>query len=162
MDFLEYHPTYQVLICTSCKYALVRNTVKSHLQRAHKGQLSSTDIKECLQIVSTMCLRAPELVRQTMIPPSTLAIPYLALFFDGIICRLCKSSTYVCRSERTMRAHLKESHTWTSNSKGGRPSKASQATNTGFSQVTTQPCCLPDLPSKQFFSVFCCPAYNKR
>jgi hypothetical protein len=158
MDFLQFHPTYRVLICTSCQYALVPNTVRSHLRNAHKGQLSLTEIKECLQLVSTMDLEAPELVQRMEIPPSSPPIPHLALYFDGIVCRLCESQPYVCRSEATSKAHLKEIHGWTSGERGGRPSKFSKVTRavseTSFSKVTTSPVACQTFYRSNFFRFF--------
>ena len=143
MDFLQFHPSYRVLICTYCKYALIPNTVASHLRDAHKGQLSRTEIKDYLQIVNGMCLKAPELVQRMEIPPSNPPAPHLVLYLDGIACRLCECHPYVCRSKRHMRAYLTDHHAWTSGEKGGRPSKASRAATaaleTSFSKVTSSP-----------------------
>jgi hypothetical protein len=158
MDFLQFHPTYRVLICTSCKYALVPNTIASHLRTAHKGQLTPTDIKDYLPIISAMCLEAPELVQQMVIPPSTPPVPHLTLYLDGIMCRLCVSRPYVCRTKGKMRLHLKEMHTWTSGERGGRPSKASQAaraaSDTSFSKVTTSPVACQTFYRSNFFRYF--------
>jgi hypothetical protein len=158
MDFLQFHPTYKVLICTSCKYALVPNTVASHLRNAHKGQLTPMAIKDCLRIVGAMCLTAPELVQRMVIPPSNLPIPHLALYFDGIVCRLCESQPYVCRSKRSIRAHLKETHAWTSGEKNGRPSRGSQAaratSDTSFSKVTSSPVSCQTFHRSNFFRYF--------
>lgn len=57
-------PTYKVLIYTWCKYALVYNTFASHLRNAHKNDLTSKEIKDCLQTVANMCTQASELVQQ--------------------------------------------------------------------------------------------------
>jgi hypothetical protein len=74
-----------------------------------------------------MDLKAPELVRQMEIALNNPPIPHLALYFDGIVCRLCESQPYVCRSETTSKAYLKEIYGWTSGEKGRRPSKAFRA-----------------------------------
>jgi hypothetical protein len=117
-----------------------------------------TEIKECLQLVSTMDLEAPELVQRMEIPPSSPPIPHLALYFDGIVCRLCESQPYVCRSEATSKAHLKEIHGWTSGEKGGRPSKFSKVTRavseTSFSKVTTSPVACQTFYRSNFFRFF--------
>lgn len=158
MEFLQFHPAYRVLICISCKYALVQNTVASHLRSAHKGQLTPSDMKDCLKIVGGMCLEPPELVQGIVVPPSSPPIPHLALFFDGIMCRLCESQPYVCRNERKMKRHLKESHAWTSGEKGGRPSKVSQAASaalvTSFSKVTSSPVACQTFHRSNFFRYF--------
>lgn len=158
MDFLQFHPTYKVLICTSCKYALVPSTIATHLRNAHKGQLTPTDIKDCLGIVGVMCLQAPDLVRQVVIPPTHPPIPHLALYLDGIVCRLCRSQPYVCRNARSMRAHLRVTHAWKSGEKGGRPSKASEAariaSETSFFKVTTSPVACQTFYRSNFFRFF--------
>jgi hypothetical protein len=65
----------------------------------------------------------PELVQRLEISP---LIPYLQLYLDGIACRLCQplSQPYICRSERSMRVHLKQTHKWQSGNKGGSPQRA--------------------------------------
>jgi hypothetical protein len=158
MDFLRFDPTHKVLICTSCGYALPPNAVDTHLQSAHKGQLSLAERKDYLQIVRTMDFEAPELVKHKSIPPSSPPIPYLTLCFNGIACQLCDSQPYVCCNEKSMREHLKDIHHWTSGEKGGRPTKASQvahaAFGTPFSKVTTSPVACQTFFRSNFFRFF--------
>ena len=118
MDFLQFDPTHKVLVCTLYRYALPRNTVNSHLRSAHKDQLSLAEREDCLQIVRTMDLEAPERVKHKSIPPSSPPIPYLTLYFNGIACKLCESQPYVCCNDKSMREHLSQIHRWTSGDKG--------------------------------------------
>ncbi|KFY31540.1 hypothetical protein V493_01012 [Pseudogymnoascus sp. VKM F-4281 (FW-2241)] len=115
-------------------------------------------MKDCLKIVGGMCLEPPELVQGIVVPLSSPPIPHLALFFDGIMCRLCESQPYVCRNERKMKRYLKESHAWTSGEKGGRPSKVSQAASaalvTSFFKVTSSPVACQTFHRSNFFWYF--------
>jgi hypothetical protein len=158
MDFLQFNPTYKVLICTSCECAIIKTAVESHLRNAHKGQLTVEERKECLRVVLTMDLEAPELVQQIDILPSSAPIPYLRLYSNGTACQLCESRPYVCCSEQSIREHLKKVHNWTSGTKGGRPSKASQvaraASGTTFSKVTTGPVACQTFYRSNFFRYF--------
>lgn len=154
MDFLQFNPTYKVLICTSCKYALVPSTIASHLRNTHKGQLSSADIKDCLRAVSEMCLEEPILVQQKVILLSSPPIPHLTLCLDGIICRLCKIQAYICRNEGSIRSYLKKTHIWTCGEKAGRPSKASRDVENSFSIVTTSPVTCQTFYRSNFFRYF--------
>ncbi|KFY97507.1 hypothetical protein V500_02040 [Pseudogymnoascus sp. VKM F-4518 (FW-2643)] len=157
MDFLQFHPIYRVLICTSCGYAVVPGTVRSHLRNAHKGELSLSEINDYLRVVRTMDLEAPKLVQQTSIPPCSPPIPHLTLYLDGIACKLCESQPFVCRSEKFSKVHLKKIHGWTSGEKAGRPSKfqvAHSARETSFSKVTASPVACQTFYRSNFFRYF--------
>src|SRR5258708_33072103 len=65
-------------------------------------------------------------VQQLHLPLDTSPIPNLALFYNGMRCRLCTVRPYICGegSINSMRDHFKTVHKWKSGHKGGRPSKA--------------------------------------
>jgi hypothetical protein len=67
------------------------------------------------------------------LPPETTPIAYLALYYDGMACRLCPSKQpYICKESNTrcMQYHLKTAHIWQSGCKRGQRFKASLSSTT--------------------------------
>ncbi|KFY69203.1 hypothetical protein V496_00434 [Pseudogymnoascus sp. VKM F-4515 (FW-2607)] len=115
-----------VLICTRCKYALVPGTIASHLSSLHKNEVTSSERRDCVDIWKNKPLQPARDVHQLDLPLDTSPIPTLALFYNGMRCRLCTERPYICGAgnTRSMRDHLKTVHSWKGSDKGGCPSRA--------------------------------------
>ena len=141
MDFLYLDSVFQVLICTRCQYAIVPGTLAEHLRTLHKKEVSKAELKTCIEFWKDQPIQAAKAIQQLELPANTPPIPNLALFHNGILCRLCAKRPFVCSGKTIsyMQTHLRTVHAWKSNCKGGRPPKASVAKATGFAVVTASP-----------------------
>lgn len=148
MDFLLFDSKFGVLICTRCKYALVPGTIGSHLTSLHKNEVTKNERRDCVEIWKNKPFQPAQDVQQLDLPRDTRPIHNLALFHNGMRCRLCTKRPYISSkgSTRGMRDHLKAFHKWESGDKGGRPSNAMLASQdqraqkqSGLSAVTVTP-----------------------
>src|SRR5437016_340460 len=98
MALLRYVPEHQVLICTSCQYALRSNQVKAHL-RGKEHRLTKDECKSLMADVEGLSV-APQ---PTLPQPGGEPLVDLAIFRDGLMCHEC--GQYVCRSRRWMEDH---------------------------------------------------------
>src|SRR5436305_14747333 len=123
MDFLYFDPTFRVLICTRCQYALVQSSIASHLGSLHKEEVAQAEIKRCVEFWKVQPIQSAKAIQQLDIAIDTPPIQNLALLHNGIVCRLCTERSFVCgrKTTRQMREHLKTVHGWQSGCKGGRP-----------------------------------------
>src|SRR6516162_8059378 len=139
MDFLYLDPTFQALICTRCQYALVPGTIAAHLRSAHKEEVTAAEVRSCVRFWQARPIQPAKAIQQLELPIDTPPIPNLALYHDGILCRLCTKRPFICSGKTTscMQKHLKTVHAWTGGYKRGRPPKASLAQKIGYAAVTT-------------------------
>lgn len=126
MDFLHFNHRFQILICTRCEYALVPGTIASHLVSLYKDEVTKSERRDCIKMWKNKPLQSAQVIQQLSLPIDTLPIPNLALFYNGIRCRLCTKRPYVCGGGTIthMQLHLKTAHVWKSSDKSGRPTKA--------------------------------------
>ena len=113
MTLLKYIPEYQVLICTSCQYALQLNQVDAHL-RGKEHRLTKDECK------SSMARFVGQLVAEQPVLPDPGREPLvdLPIFRDGLICHECNGQ-YVCRSQEWMEKHCRKVHYWKKSRKQG-------------------------------------------
>jgi hypothetical protein len=125
MDFLQFNRRFQVLICTRCEYALVPGTIGSHLVSLHKNEVTKSERRDCAETWKNKPLQPVQAIQRLDLPVDTLPIPNLALFHNGMRCRLCTELSYICGGGTIthMQLHLKTVHGWQSGYNGGRPSK---------------------------------------
>lgn len=125
MDFLHLNNEFGVLICSRCKYALDPGTISSHLNSLHKNEVTKSERRVCVELWKNRPLQPAQHVQQLYLPSDTRPIPNLALFHNGMRCRLCTERPHITGkgNARGMREHLKACHQWESGDKGGRPSK---------------------------------------
>lgn len=94
MDFLYFDPKFGVIICTRCKYALAPGTIGTHLLNIHKGEVTQSERRDCVEIWATKPIKPALVVKQLDVPIDTPPIPYLTLHYGGITCRLCRELAY--------------------------------------------------------------------
>jgi hypothetical protein len=126
MDLLSFNSTYNVLICTSCKYAIHSTAVAGHLYDHHKAAIPLGKVQEYARLFTPDSLLLPREVKQLHVPTHTPLIAHLRIYDDAYSCKLCPpNQPYVIRGERILLNHLKEAHQW-SKSKGfvDRPAKS--------------------------------------
>jgi hypothetical protein len=105
MNSLQYLPEYQVLICTSCQYAIQPDHIVAHLQ-SKEHQVSREESKR----IATICQKQPlaDPCKEPIIPTSIIQpIDHLPIFRDGLACQHCQ---YVCRSTEVMKRHQRQVH----------------------------------------------------
>lgn len=98
LGLIGYDPSYRVIFCRTCQYALAPNTVAAHLKS--ERHLDDMTRQQRAHDVRFAALKSPmpaEFIQKTRIAPDTPPIPYLALYSDGISCTLCRGGErYVC------------------------------------------------------------------
>jgi hypothetical protein len=127
MDLLSFNPTYNILICTSCKYAIHSTAVAGHLYDHHKAAIPLGKVQEYSRLFTPDSLLPPREVKQLHVSTHTPPISHLRIYDDAsYCCKLCPpNQPYVIRGEQILLNHLKEAHQW-SKSKGfaDRPAKS--------------------------------------
>lgn len=98
MEYFVYLPTYQLLVCRSCKTAVIGCRIKRHLQE-EPHQLDADEIKEAQQWASTLriCQKAAEIIGIPVPPPDSLPIealgePKTGGFYSSIRARNASTS----------------------------------------------------------------------
>lgn len=111
MDLLSFNPTYNVLICTTCKYAIHSAAITRHLYDHHKAAIPLGKVQEYARLFTPDSLLSPREVKQLCVPTHTPPISYLRIYDDAYYCKLCPpNQPYVIRSEQILLNHLKEVH----------------------------------------------------
>ena len=101
---LQYLSPYQVIVCTSCKYAVRPNSIARHLKEIHRVERLERD--PFMQYVAKFTLAEQELVVQY--EPSEFPVPLLPVQ-SGLRC-ISKECTYLCATEKRMRHHWLSAH----------------------------------------------------
>ncbi|OAQ60219.1 fungal specific transcription factor domain-containing protein [Pochonia chlamydosporia 170] len=102
-NLLEYNPTYRVLICRECQYAIQKTAVQSHLLR-HK--IYRDDRTRLLRSIAQLDLFEPH--RVPLPEPSSPPIDGLPVI-SGFRCDMAGCGN-LCASLKRMRRHLSEVH----------------------------------------------------
>ncbi|KAH8799326.1 hypothetical protein F5884DRAFT_869058 [Xylogone sp. PMI_703] len=130
-------PEFPVIICTMCKYGVVRDHIEAHFTgESHKklGKAKRAELVAEIARIDGLISNEAELEqREFPFPPPTSAL-ILALGepqTNGLRCtfRLDNAECgYICCSLRYMRKHELKAHGWKSERKGGRPRKDGTST----------------------------------
>ncbi|KAF4613380.1 hypothetical protein G7Y89_g15505 [Cudoniella acicularis] len=109
-DLLQYLPSYKVLICSSCHYAIQPNAIPRHLKEIHSIHRSNR--KPFMQHVTNFQLE--EAGKIVDLDPGEFPVPLLPVF-NGLRCEYegCK---HLCVSTKRMKTHWSSEH--------GRPGQA--------------------------------------
>jgi RecQ family ATP-dependent DNA helicase len=124
MEYFIHLPDYRILICRSCKAAVIRCRVQPHLRDApHK--LEKSDIQQVLGWASKLdIVDKNKDIPSIPVPPED-SPPIEALGepkTGGFRCTYTTNCLYVGTSKRRIREHLRDSHSWDQQLKGGRRS----------------------------------------
>jgi hypothetical protein len=111
MDLLSFNPTYNILICTSCKYAVHSTAIPGHLYDHHKAIIPPGKVQEYARLFTPDSLLPLRKVKQLYVPTTILPISHLRIYKDAYCCKLCPpDQQYVIRSEKILLGHLKEAY----------------------------------------------------
>lgn len=102
-DFLQYEPSYGVLICRDCQYAIQKSAIQSHLLR-HK--IYRDERQRLLASIGELTLREPDDVPL----PATTSAPIDALPIISGYCCTISGCGNLCASSKRMRRHRNEVH----------------------------------------------------
>ncbi len=116
---------YALLVCRECRHGVLPSQVKSHLQRAHRVKRKQAEV--VADEVSSWA-RLIEYASELEVPRQAIKpIPQLPVYTDGLMCRIhpdhCRQ---IFRSERVIKNHWRDAHSWSPAEKGGRPSGVEQ------------------------------------
>ncbi|KAH6674868.1 hypothetical protein B0J14DRAFT_23182 [Halenospora varia] len=103
-QLLQYLPTYKVVICSACRYAIQPTAIARHLKEIHNIQRSNR--KPYMQYVSPFELDEAEKVR--CLEPQDFPVPQLPVQ-DGLRCEhpQCR---HLCVSTKRMKSHWSVEH----------------------------------------------------
>ncbi|KAJ5811893.1 hypothetical protein N7474_008194 [Penicillium riverlandense] len=101
---LHYCPAYQVLICTTCRYAVQPAAIPRHLKDIH--HIHSNQRRPLIAYAKTLKLKNPKEVRS--IQPEEFPLPYLPLE-QGWCCE-AQGCDYLCASTKRMESHWSAQH----------------------------------------------------
>lgn len=131
MDEFIHLPEFQVIICKTCRYAILPSKIDTHFA-AKSHRLDKKRREKIIQEVAKVngLIQNEEELSKCEFPfPAATSKPIAALrtpATDGLRCTKSvngQQCPYVCRTERWMRKHSWEEHQWKSEGKGGRPQK---------------------------------------
>lgn len=141
IDLLHFNPAYSVLICTRCSFALISTSIEAHLRSAHASDIPLADKRTAIETwEGRRDLSSASTVSKLHVSPQAAQIQYLALYDDGISCRLCPDEQpYICRTRFGMQSHLRAQHSWRSPQAKGRQSVTARLAPAAYANVVNSP-----------------------
>lgn len=104
-QLLQFHPTYKVLICKGCRYAIQPTGIARHLKEIH--HIYRSHRRPYLSYASRFKLAEPQSVIQTGIGEFPVGLlPVL----DGLQCTAATSCGFLCASTKRMQKHWLSVH----------------------------------------------------
>lgn len=101
---LQYLPSYRVVVCTSCRYAIRPKALVRHLKEIHR--MKHSDRQPFIQHMERFELADYELVMQYT--PREFPVPWLPVQ-SGLQCR-SEDCSYLCVTEKRMKHHWPAVH----------------------------------------------------
>ncbi|KAH7276267.1 hypothetical protein B0J15DRAFT_558537 [Fusarium solani] len=126
MDYFTYIPAFSLLICKTCKTAVLFNQIQQHL-RQQPHQLSLQEIKPTLEQAAKLDLLQGQKDLIRLPKPIPLGPPISQLgepMQQGFRCTFEPSCFYIGSQLRRIREHLRVFHKVKQKGQKGRPSKA--------------------------------------
>ena len=111
-----YLPTYRVILCRQCGYAVEPSQARGHITKRHR----KTSAEEC-QAIITFIQQIEEVAWQkddVQYPePESRPIDGLPVYKDGYCCRATSAEDdercrFVCQTSQTIQKHCREQHQW--------------------------------------------------
>lgn len=126
MEYFVYLPEYRLLVCRSCRAAVIGCRIQAHLKNTpHK--LEKTEIQQVQRWASELdIVQGKEEIPGILIPPQD-SLPIKALgqpSTGGFHCTFSEDCRYMSARIKKMREHLRESHSWDQSLRAGRRSAA--------------------------------------
>lgn len=104
-QLLQFHPTYKVLICKGCRYAIQPTGIARHLKEIH--HIYRSHRRPYLSYASRFKLAEPQSVIQTGIGEFPVGLlPVL----DGLQCTAATGCGFLCASTKRMQNHWLSVH----------------------------------------------------
>lgn len=123
---LTFLPQYQLLVCSTCKTALILSRVVKHLQQHHSHTKSSAEkaYNWACELPSPGVISTEPRLYELQLPSEVEPIRELGEpKLGGFRCTFTQDCTIVISSEKEIRKHLVEKHGWKSPFKQGKPPK---------------------------------------
>ena len=146
---------FRLATCRECRHGVWPDQIEGHMQRKHRAS------RKVAEEVGKGVRTWPGLIQY----PSELELPgcaiqasnQLALYPDGLLCRLEASCRQIYRSKRAIKEHWRQSHAWSvGKGKGGSGKFKEAEMDTRFSQGCRQVYCQRFFiqgPKSQYFEV---------
>ena len=130
MDYITIHRETDILICKSCKFALIPSRINTHF-RDSPHRLNPTirsEIEDYISYIFSDIITEEHEIQpriQTFLKSfdHTSFISELAIYSDGLACPYC---SYISRSRRPIQSHLKDFHDWENPRIRGRKKKSNE------------------------------------
>ena len=68
MDLFYFDPSYAVLACLSCRYAVVLGTIASHLKAHHKDEVTKEQIQYCVNYYAAKPIQSACVTQKLLVP----------------------------------------------------------------------------------------------
>ena len=68
MDLFYFDPSYAVLACLSCQYAVVPGAIGSHLRAYHKDEVTREQIQYCVKYYTAKLIQSAAVIQKLVIP----------------------------------------------------------------------------------------------
>ncbi|KAK4921796.1 hypothetical protein LTR28_012720 [Elasticomyces elasticus] len=135
-------PENGVIVCKSCRFAVIPSRVEGHLQGQHPI-VSAKQRRELAAVAGALTdlAQSPDQIRHP--DPGGQPIEGLPVFRDGLRCietTPVRPCNYICREARGMKKHCRERHGWQNPRKRGGAAKKQAQGQTGRSWVDSQIC----------------------
>ena len=131
MEPFVHLPKYCIIVCTTCKHAVLPSHVNAHLKDENKHNATKEErerICQEVQQIEGLIVERAELNKISFPPPSSPPIPILQEpCKDGIKCKLQDEHRQPCQyiscQIQKVQEHCRKVHRWTNKQKRGRPEK---------------------------------------
>jgi hypothetical protein len=116
INLFYFNPNYNVLICTSCQYAIHSTAIARHLYSRHKAVIPYGKVQEYARLFTPDSLLPPWEIKQLHIPTNAPPILHLQVYNNGYYCKLYSTNQlYVICTEDILFHHLKKVYHWSKN-----------------------------------------------
>ena len=124
----QHRPEYRIIVCITCRFAVVPDQVQTHLQKGHP-KVSASSRRSIVQICQNLSEVARTVEEVAFPSPGEERIPGLPTYEDGMRCTAIDHAgiqcTYICRGKTFgIQKHCTESHGWVNSQKRGGHSRA--------------------------------------
>ena len=89
IDLFYFDPSYAVVACLLCQYAVIPSTIASYLRAYYKDEVTREQIQYCVKYYAAKLIQSAAVIQKLVILRQTPPINYLFLYSNKVACRLC-------------------------------------------------------------------------
>lgn len=129
MDQLQIHFDTGFVICKQCKFAVLPSHFDTHFSTKNHALIKSEredlveSIRGTFELIEDITDIKPKISDFLNTKFDGNALPFLTLYYDGILCQNC---LYICRNTKSIRNHCTTEHGWSNLRSKGNKKKNTQ------------------------------------